>query len=43
MPVQAAVTGYRSGLIAIAPTMSVGLSLRTASPAITPAAAMSTR
>jgi hypothetical protein len=40
---QAAVTGRRSGLIAIAPTISVGLSLMTARPAMTPAAAIRTR
>ena len=42
-PMHAAVTGSRSGLIAIAPTISVGLSLRTASAAMTPAAPIRTK
>jgi hypothetical protein len=41
--VQAAVTGSRSGLIAIAPTISVALSLTTPRQPITPAVAIRTR
>jgi hypothetical protein len=43
MPVQAAVIGSRSGLMAIAPTMRIELSSMTPKAAITPAAAMNTR
>ena len=43
MPVQAAMIGNRSGLIAIAPTISTELLLMTANAPTTPAAAISSR